>query len=293
MNSDLTSFYNLTTFGKDIDILGIYTLFYYERTKDFHFAGERHNFWEMVYVDSGEILVTADNKEHMVRQGEIIFHKPMELHTISSNKKDPNSVVIMSFSTQGKGMSYYENRIFTMDHKQKKIMSLILQEAQHIFIDVTNNIPGFNENPCFGAGQLLTGYIEELLITLMRSNKAGATRCQMNQYTIKNAENAFVEAIMNYLTDNIYSRITLQDVCDKFNMSKSYMCQLFKDTTGNSIVDQYIILKITEAKKLIRMKEYNITQISDKLHYTSIHHFTRSFKNVTGISPSNYAKSVR
>ena len=127
----------------------------------------------------------------------------------------------------------------------------------------------------------------------MRSNQSNERNGRKSRHAKKNAENALVDSIEKYLSDNIYQKISLQDVCERFNISKSYICHLFKEATGKSIIGYYINLKITESKKLIRQGNLNFTQISEKLCYTSIHHFTRSFKNTTGISPSSYEKSVK
>jgi len=52
-------------------------------------------------------------------------------------------------------------------------------------------------------------------------------------------------------------------------------------------------MKIEAAKELIRTGQMNFTQISEKLGYTSIHYFSRQFKKVTGMTPSEYASSIK
>ena len=52
-------------------------------------------------------------------------------------------------------------------------------------------------------------------------------------------------------------------------------------------------MKIDMAKELIRNKNMNFTQISDQLGYTSIHYFSRQFKKITGMTPSEYASSIK
>ena len=52
-------------------------------------------------------------------------------------------------------------------------------------------------------------------------------------------------------------------------------------------------MKVEAAKELIRTEQMNFTQISEKLGYTSIHYFSRQFKKVTGMTPSEYASSIK
>ena len=52
-------------------------------------------------------------------------------------------------------------------------------------------------------------------------------------------------------------------------------------------------MKIDMAKQLIRTEQMNFTQISEKLGYSSIHYFSRQFKKLTGMTPSEYASSIK
>ena len=52
-------------------------------------------------------------------------------------------------------------------------------------------------------------------------------------------------------------------------------------------------MKIEYAKQLIRENQMNFTQISDFLGYSSIHYFSRQFKKISGMTPSEYASSIK
>ena len=80
-------------FERPINVENIITIFYMEFSKDFVFDGERHDFWEMVYIDRGEIVCTADQRQFVLKGGELTFHKPNEFHAIRSN----GTVTVVSF----------------------------------------------------------------------------------------------------------------------------------------------------------------------------------------------------
>ena len=282
----------LVTFKKDIHIVGLHTLLYLEHSKDFSFVGERHNFWELVYVDSGELLVAADNAGYTLKQGDIIFHKPKEFHAIVSSKNKPHNILVVTFTAEGDAMPFFENKIFAVTKEQKHFLSSLLKEASNGLGYVPYEVPHVEalrtNSLVFGAPQMVITYLEQFLILLMRDNQANAQTLRAKQ----NIGDVLVASVLEYLSDNLYAKITLSDVCKKFNLSKSYLCQLFKDITGTTIIDCYIDMKIVEAKLLIRQEALNYTQIAEALGYTSIHHFTRSFKARTGLSPSDYKKSI-
>ena len=69
--------------------------------------------------------------------------------------------------------------------------------------------------------------------------------------------------------------------------------KLFKKKTSLGIIEYFSHMKINTAKELIRTGQMNFTQISEHLGYTSIHYFSRQFKKVTAMTPSEYASSIK
>ena len=58
------------------------TVLYLKFDKDFKAKGETHDFWEIVYVEHGETVCTAEEKTIVLKQGEMLFHKPNEFHAL-------------------------------------------------------------------------------------------------------------------------------------------------------------------------------------------------------------------
>ena len=58
------------------------------------------------------------------------------------------------------------------------------------------------------------------------------------------------------------------------------------------MIDFFTKMKVEYAKELIREKNQNFTQISEFLGYSSIHYFSRQFKKITGMTPSEYTASI-
>ena len=77
------------------------------------------------------------------------------------------------------------------------------------------------------------------------------------------------------------------------NVSSSHLTSLFRKQMGFSPGEYIRRVKLDESKTLIREGNLNFTQISTRLCYSSIHHFSRQFKDHYGLSPSEYSKSIR
>jgi len=289
--------FQLVKIKKDIEILGFNSIYYFELDKNFYHTPEKHDFWELVYVDSGKINAIVDGLGCNLEQGQVIFHKPMELHSHISNKKDSNNILVISFTCHDKIMDFFNKKIFNLENSSRKILSLFLIEVKNALGELPNKFENKSplnfEHAKIGAVQLMQCYLIEFLFSLIRNGDASFKAIYHTEAAKTIAENSMVVSIENLLINNVYLNLTLQDICNNFLISKTYLCRIFKTATGKSPIDYFIELKIKEAKKLIREDELNITQISDKLGYTSVHHFTRMFKRVTGMSPLVYKKTIK
>lgn len=278
-----------------INISKIVTMHYYEFDKHFNFPGESHDFWEMVYVDSGNILITAGKKEYTLRPGEIIFHKPNEFHTISSDGKTPSNVFVISFVTTSKSMIYFKNKKSMVPNNLKSYIKTIIYEGKKTF-DLPFNNPELRElklteNPLFGGQQIIRTTLEQFLIIFIREQEHQEKNIRIFPDK-ESMDNHLVNAVISLLSENIYGKITVNEICKKLNYSKTYISKIFNKTCGCTIVEYYTQLKITEAKKLIRENTYSITEISNQLCFNDPHYFTRVFKKITNMSPREYQHSV-
>lgn len=95
------------------------------------------------------------------------------------------------------------------------------------------------------------------------------------------------------MKEHIRSHVTIEQICKDNLVGRSRLQKIFKNQCGLGIIDYFSKLKINSAKELIRSRHMNFTQISDYLGYTSIHYFSRQFKKETGMTPSEYASSIK
>lgn len=96
--------------------------------------------------------------------------------------------------------------------------------------------------------------------------------------------------IIDYIENNYDKNITLSTVSETFHINKSYLCELFKQQTGENFSKYISNLRIEKAKKLLRKSNYSIYEISEMVGYKDSSYFGKVFKNVTGISPLKYSK---
>ena len=282
--------------NREIEIDGFHSIYYFEFGKDFSHPPEKHGFWEMVYVDSGEISAVTSGLGRTLCQGQVIFHRPGEIHAHVSNRIDPNNMLVISFSTQSAAMEFFDRKIFTLDKTAKTLLTLFMKEARLALGEIPNEYGdhrslNFSAAP-FGSLQLLECYLTEFLLVLKRSGESAGKRVMRSEVSRELGQSSIFELILSYLEENLYSGVTLTDLCSRFFMGKSQLCQLFNDQIGEGPIEYYSKLRIAEAKKLLLRGELSVSRISDMLGYSSIHNFSRAFKKSVGISPTEYRHKI-
>ena len=120
-------------FERIFNVEKIITLFYMELSKSFHYDGEQHDFWEMVYIDKGEMVCTAERNRFVLKSGEMTFHKPNEYHNLSGNNAVAPNVSIVTFQCRSRAMQYFEGKIFRLDSEEKSLLSMFFDEGLSCF----------------------------------------------------------------------------------------------------------------------------------------------------------------
>ncbi len=273
----------------------LYTVHYFEYVKDYVFGGEKHDFWEIAYIDRGTAGIVAENRGYTLKQGDAVFHKPHEYHNIWASGGFANSVII-SFSASGKAMDYFKNKILHFDDEDKRLLALIVREASAYFSEPLNIV----ELPCMtkrkdapaGGEQMVRLYIEQLLIGLIRKGNLAKPH-PISEKSTEEGKEKIVEAIKTYLAENISEPITLDDVVSRVCFSKTFVKALFREKTGMGIIHYLTELRINTAKHLISENKYTFSEIAAMCGFSTIHYFSNCFKKETGMRPSEYSKSVQ
>lgn len=266
---------------------------YYEFDKNFVFTGERHDFWEMVYVDKGKVKIKCDDEEIVLGQGEIVFHRPDEFHSIRALDSAPN-YFLASFVCNSPAMQYFEKYHTMLDKTLKSFISSVIKEAERTYI-IPKNDPNLKKlvkkpDAPIGGEQLIETYLEQLMIFLIRSiTKKGET----NVFPTKESmENHLVKEIKEQLENNSEGTLRVSDICASLGYSKSYLSRLFREQTGETIANYSVRVKINKSKQMIHDGRLNFAQISDSLSFDNPQYFSRVFKHITGMSPTEFKNSL-
>ena len=285
--------YTGTRLNDEIKISRLYTVHYFEYSKRFSFTGESHDFWELVYADKGDVTVFADDKSFVLEQGNVIFHKPNEWHNVRANGVDAANITIITFASPSKAMSFFENKILSVGQKQKELLSKIVSEYTNAFKTPLNDPYTTHlerrSDAAVASEQLIKLFLCEFLILFLRNDPSGRQRTVRSIHS----SDATLNLLINYMEQNITKTVTLKELMEYSGTNRTAIENIFRENLGRGAVEYFLILKIELAKKYLPEDNYNITQISEILGYSSIHYFSRQFKKITGMTPTEYLLSIK
>ncbi|AJY75798.1 response regulator transcription factor [Paenibacillus beijingensis] len=101
-----------------------------------------------------------------------------------------------------------------------------------------------------------------------------------------------IEEAKDYIERNLSRELSLDEVADMVGLNPSYFSQLFKQMTDETFVHYRIKRRMEKAKKLLAVPHYKITDISFEVGYADHPHFTKTFKRMTGCTPSEYREKL-
>ena len=295
--------YNGITLHNSINIGKIYSIHYFEYMNDFSFEGESHNFWEFICVDKGEVGVTADDSFTILKKGDIAFHQPNEFHNVQAVSGIAPNLVVISFQCTDDAMRFFKKRILQIDETERNLLADIIIEARRCFdcrLDdpYLQNMP-MKEPDLFGSEQMIHLLLTQFIIHLIRRYSAPLMlhkrlpRLESIKATKSRSDTEVFNRIVGYLEEKLNTRVTIEQICHDNLIGRSQLQKIFKEQCNMGIIEYFSLMKINAAKELMRTNQMNFTQISEHLGYTSIHYFSRQFKKVTGMTPSEYASSIK
>lgn len=255
---------------KEFEILGFYSALNYQWNDGFFYSGESHNFWEAVYVASGEVQATEDGRVYKLKPGELIFHAPMEFHSIKSEKEVQTNVLIFTFHINGELPKSLSKGVFYLTTKEQTEFKNIFDLIHHFYKNDSERYSGIE------CASKLTSFIIYL-------NRNHSVEKPLNLSQSAQQYNS----IVLFMKENIYNNISLDEIAKKKNISVSYIKFLFKMYSGTAPKVYYSKLRCNEAIELLS-KGFSPTEISHLMNFSSPNYFSIFFKKMTGISPKKY-----
>ena len=223
------------------------------------------------YCTEGKGIISVDNKEYILQKNEAFCIPRNKGHFYYACDENPWSILWVHI--KGEDTKYFpldECRIIHFSTEASINRMFFLFDLLFRVLDVSY----------YSLGNFI--YISQVLNLIM-----GETYCREKPKSVS-SENRQVTYIVRFMYKNLDKNLTLKQILDEFKCSKSHLNDIFHKATQHSPMDFYINLKVQEACKLLRSTDLLIYEVAERLGYKDQYYFSRTFKKITGMSPSDY-----
>jgi AraC-like DNA-binding protein len=247
-----------------------------------------HLGYEIYLFYKGNATVIIDDQVYPLQSGDMVLIPGQTPHISKPDPAYPYIRTTINFLDSHVGM-------FPGD-----ILEPILQLFQHDGLLISLDLSGQHEieklvskmnaelhKDEFGNETMAATVLFELLVIAYRKVQAMNKQTQYRHLT---QQEMYVEQILTIINNTFNEEIDLDFIANSININKHYMCHCFKAVTGYTISTYIQHKRMEEAKKLLQFSPQSMTLIGQSVGIRNVSHFSRLFKEHSGMTPSAFRK---
>ncbi len=257
------------------------------------FINGAFDFWSFIFIDSGTAVIKTLGNKYILNKGEIVFIEPNQSFALQPFEEEDVTFIFCSFYPKTSSLDFFKNKIISLNNFEHENLYYALKCSYRLYNDyrVKNGVfymEEKEESP-FGAQQMLKSHIELMILSLRQRGIGESKEYRINSFAKQTRQKSITQQIQRYLNDHIGENISLEQIAKDNGFSVSRLQKIFKNETGESIIDYFISIKIERAKFMISEGKFTFTEIAGKLGYDNPNYFSRLFKKKVGITPTQYS----
>lgn len=233
---------------------------------NYDFSGEMHPFYEIVYVLSGSVGITAGEKVYVLNAGQCLMHPPGEFHRIRSESGSEPHVLNLSFHAEN--MPTPSGRIFEPS-------DALREEFLEISLEVRDGL--HNSDMTLLATQRIR--LERWLLRAFRNGHEGGV--------IKSSGAVRYAEIVRLMQDHITENLQAGDIARLSHMSLSKLKKIFTNYAGMGVSRYFTEMKMRYAAEMLRSGA-RVGEAAAALGYGDQNYFSTVFRRIMGVSPGKY-----
>ena len=235
-----------------------------------------HNEIEILFFTKGKSSISCNLKEIPVKKGDIVIINSKELHTGTLRGYGSAYYCVQlntAFFHNLIGREYVIFKNLVRDEECARMFSRIIEQASdHSFsgvIELKKQLYKFFSLIC-------ARHVSEII----SEDDYKKQFCRLDTF------NAAVEYINRHYNEDM----SVSELANKFFISPSYFSHLFKKNSGKGVIEYVNEVRIARAKSLLESDDTPIGDIALLVGFGDINYFSRKFKELTGVSPSEHRK---
>lgn len=242
-----------------------------------------HKHCELILIKKGKGKLWVNDKEYDLNSNKLFLIQDSVPHKFEINSEYYTRFIIYFKLKNVK-------KIFNKDSKKTRLFEPLSKEIVNISLDSqqTAKISSLIKNIILEERQKREYYRFSIKIYLMKIFLI-ILRYQKDSNNNNNFDNR-LKRIICFLNDNCEKDLTLEEIANKFNLSKYYLSHFFKEKTGYTVFEYINRKRIKNSQKFLEETEDKITDIAYEVGFNNLSHFERTFKSTIGITPSEFRK---
>ena len=237
---------------------------------------------------SGSILI--EGQLYYVNPGDLLLLNQSEIHVLNIDDRSHERISLYIYDSIFDRWKCSEHHFFDTFLKRANGTNNVIPadtvSALHIGTQL-QKILDYNRRKTTEGSVLASCAIIELLDMLNRTSVTSEGAAP-----IKSISNKHINAVIKYLSENYTQKININDLAEMFHFNKYYLCRLFKECTGTSIVEYCTFKKILVFNQLI-CQNMALEDAAYKAGFQNYSNFFRLYKKHTGMSPSEYKQKIQ
>lgn len=248
---------------------------------NYHIQRHVQSVYEITFICSGKGTFFIDGRGFEVKRGDIILNKPGQVHEGLADSIDPFRYFYIGFlfCDEGDDEDCIYRRIKDIFDTASYPVTQDMYNIESAFLRMYREIvePDEYSNP------LIKNYMSEIVLLTSKHYKDSIKTA--GEYEIRQE---LIDEIINYIDLNSDRLIKISDISSHLGYSSSYISHVFSRKMGMSIKDYCENLRLEKALKLLKESNKTISEIAEKLSYSSVHSFSKAVKAKFGASPSYF-----
>lgn len=255
--------------------------------KTFHL----HKKYEIYYEIEGPRRYYIEDAAYLVNAGNIVLIGPDSVHKAVSINNMPHARYVLNFHHEyvaGFAAAFPEVNLLECFDSGLHVLQ-ISPKKQAVVETLLERIWRQRENTSAAGVALRKTQLAELLLTLGDYTKeAGETQIEQGKI-----HNKTIDKIQSYISAHYKTNLSLNGIAAGFYLSPFYLSRLFKKTTNLSITEYINSVRLMAGKNLLENTNLKVSEIAAQIGFSTTSHFSRIFKEGTGLSPQQYRKYYR
>jgi AraC-like DNA-binding protein len=265
---------------------------YMKRTYSFNMKSDHfHDAFEIYYLLAGERNYYINNHIYTLKKGDLIFINKYDLHRTTVKNALTHERILLHFHEEFLITNHTEATIAPQERiiqNESFLLRPSIREQELIENKLFAIIAETNDQK----PQYVT-YLQSLLIQLLIDIKRMKDMGHNQIDRKRNEKQQKAYEILDYINEGYTQRLTLQEISEHLFMNTTYICRIFKQSTGFSVIEYINHLRIKQAQVLLSGTNLKVTEVAERSGFDSIAHFGRVFKQIVKTSPLQFRKRAK